>query len=184
MAKGRTAKTVVVDDVQARASSTATAVVTEYRGLTVAEISSLRRTLRTVGADYKVLKNTLVRRAIAGTPVEGLAEYLEGPTAIAWVQGDITAVAKALTDFAKDAPALVVKGGVLDGHALRAADLTALAALPSREEMLAQLAGLFAAPLRQLGALLKAVPQNFAYGLAALVEAKGGVPAGTAPAEG
>jgi large subunit ribosomal protein L10 len=174
MNKARTEKVAVVDGVKARVETTSTAVVTEYRGLTVAEISSLRRALRAADAEYKVLKNTLVRRAVAGTPGEALSEFLEGPTAIAWVNGDISAVAKILKDFAKATPALVLKGGVLEGRALSARDLSALADLPSRDVLLAQLAGLLASPLRQMAGLLKAVPQNFAYGLSALIDAKGG----------
>ena len=183
MSKVRPAKVATVDEVKAKVSSTSTAVVTEYRGLTVAEISSLRRQLRTLGADYKVFKNTLVRRAIEGTNVETLGAFLEGPTAIAFVDGDISAVAKALRDFAKTTPALVVKGGVVDGRALSLQDLVALADLPSRDVLLAKLAGLFAAPMRQMAGLLKAVPQNFAYGLSALIDAKGGPEAAPAPAQ-
>ena len=174
MSKVRPAKVATVDEVKAKVESTSTAVVTEYRGLTVAEISHIRRQLRTLGADYKVFKNTLVRRAVSGTAVEPLSEFLEGPTAIAFVDGDVSAVAKALRDLAKASPKLVVKGGVLDGKALNAKDLVALADLPSRDVLLAQLAGAIAAPLRTMAGLLKAVPQNFAYGLSALLDSKGG----------
>ena len=177
MATAHADKAAVVEEVAARANATGTAVVTQYRGLTVAQISTLRRRLRALGADYKVFKNTLVRRAIAGTAIEPLTGYLEGPTAIAFVDGDVSAVAKALRDFTKEAPALVVKGGVLDGHALTPADLVALADLPSREVLLSQVAGMLAAPMRTLAGLMKALPQNLAYGLAALRDARGGVPA-------
>ena len=136
----------------------------------------LRRALRAVGGDYKVFKNTLVRRAIEGSDHEPLSELLEGPTAIAFVHGDVSAVAKALRDFARSAPSLIVKGGVLDGALLDARELTVLADLPSREVLLAMLAGAIAAPLRTMAGLLKAVPQNFAYGLSALLDAKGGAP--------
>jgi large subunit ribosomal protein L10 len=180
--KVRPDKIATVDDVRARVTTSTTAVVTEYRGLTVAEISRLRRTLRTLGADYKVLKNTLVRRAIAGTGAEAMGAYLEGPTAIAFVEGDVSAVAKALRDFAREAPRLVVKGGVLDGRPLSVADLSALADLPSHEVLLAQFAGALAAPLRTLAGLMKAVPQNLAYGLSALIDARGGAPV-AAPTE-
>ncbi len=183
MNKARTEKVAVVDEVKDRVGATSTAVVTEYRGLTVAEISSLRRSLRAADAEYKVLKNTLVRRAVAGTPSESLSQFLEGPTAIAWVNGDISAVAKILKEFAKSTPTLILKGGVLDGKALSAADLSSLADLPSRDVLLAQLAGLLASPMRQMAGLLKAVPQNFAYGLAALLESKGGAPAATTTEE-
>jgi large subunit ribosomal protein L10 len=104
MSKVRPDKVATVTEVKDRVGTTSTAVVTEYRGLTVAEISTLRRTLRVLGADFKVYKNSLVRRAITGTEVESLTEYLEGPTAIAFVDGDLSAVAKALRDFAKESP--------------------------------------------------------------------------------
>jgi len=167
-------KVATINEVKTRVETTTTAVVTEYRGLTVAQISTLRRQLRTLGADYKVFKNTLVRRAIAGTDVESLSEFLVGPTAIAFIDGDVSAVAKALRDFARETPKLIVKGGVVDGKPLTKNDLNALADLPSRDVMLAQLAGLLASPLRTMAALLKAVPQNFAYGLSALLDSKGG----------
>jgi large subunit ribosomal protein L10 len=172
MSKVRPDKVAAVGDVTDRVADTATAVVTEYRGLTVSEISTLRRELRKADAEYKVAKNTLVRRAIAGTSVESLSPYLEGPTAIAWVKGDVSAVAKILRDFARTTPSLVLKGGVMDGRALSAKELASLADLPSRDVMLSQLAGLIAAPMRQMAGLMKAVPQSFAYGLKALVEQK------------
>jgi large subunit ribosomal protein L10 len=175
MNKVRTAKVATVNELKAKVDATSTAVVTEYRGMTVAQISTLRRQLRSLDADYKVFKNTLVRRAIAGTSVESLDEFLEGPTAIAFVNGDVSAVAKALRDFAKATPTLVVKGGVLDGKPLSKKDLTALADLPSRDVLLARFAGLLASPLSTLAGLLKAIPQNFAYGLSALIDSKGGV---------
>ncbi|MFY9784010.1 MAG: 50S ribosomal protein L10, partial [Acidimicrobiales bacterium] len=94
MNKVRTAKVATVDELKAKVDGTSTAVVTEYRGMTVAQISTLRRELRALDADYKVFQNTLVRRAIAGTAVASLDEFLEGPTAIAFVNGDVSAVAK------------------------------------------------------------------------------------------
>jgi large subunit ribosomal protein L10 len=175
MNKVRTAKVATVDELKAKVDATSTAVVTEYRGMTVAQISTLRRQLRTLDADYKVFKNTLVRRAIAGTASEPLEQFLQGPTAIAFVNGDVSAVAKALRDFAKATPTLVIKGGVLDGKALTMKDFAALADLPARDVLLARFAGLLASPLSTMAGLLKAIPQNFAYGLSALIDAKGGV---------
>jgi len=175
MNKVRTAKVATVDELKAKVDATSTAVVTEYRGMTVAQISTLRRQLRTLDADYKVFKNTLVRRAIVGTSVEPLEAFLEGPTAIAFVNGDVSAVAKALRDFAKATPTLVIKGGVLDGKALSKGDLSALADLPTRDVLLARFAGLLASPLTTMAGLLKAIPQNLAYGLSALIDSKGGV---------
>ena len=174
MSKINPEKVATIDELKSKVDGTSTAVVTEYRGLTVAEISSLRRRLRALGADYKVFKNTLVLRAIAGTSVEPIGEYLQGPTAIAFVDGDVSAVAKALRDFARESPKLVVKGGVVDGKPLSFKDLTALADLPSRDVLLAQIAGMLASPLRTMAGLMKAVPQNFAYGLSALLDSKGG----------
>ena len=174
MSKIRPDKVATVDEVKSKVDGTSTAVVTEYRGLTVAEISTLRRQLRTLGADYKVFKNTLVLRAITGTTFEPIGAFLQGPTAIAFVDGDVSAVAKALRDFAKESPKLIVKGGVVDGKVLSFKDLAALADLPSRDVLLAQFAGLLASPLRTMAGLLKAVPQNFAYGLSALIDSKGG----------
>ena len=174
MSKVRPDKVATVKEVKSRVKSTSTAVVTEYRGMTVAQISTLRRQLRTLDADFKVYKNTLVLRAIAGSEVESLGELLQGPTAITFIDGDVSAVAKALRDFAKETPTLVVKGGVVNGKALTLKDLAALADLPSRDVLMAQFAGLLASPLRTMASLLKAVPQNFAYGLSALLDSKGG----------
>ena len=177
----REGKAEVVEGVRARLDESSGAVVTEYRGLTVAEMAALRKALRAVGGDYKVFKNTLVRRAISGSDHEPMIELLEGPTGIAFVSGDVSAVAKTLRDFAKGAPALVIKGGVLDGALLGVRELGALADLPSREVLLSMFAGGLAAPLRTMAGLLKAVPQSFAYGLSALIDSKGGVPVDVAP---
>jgi large subunit ribosomal protein L10 len=171
-------KVAVIDEVRERLGESNASVVAEYRGLTVAEMAALRKSLRSAGGDFKIFKNTLVRRAIAGTDHEALGELLVGPTGIAFIQGDVSAVAKALKDFAADNPALVVKGGVLDGAALDTSSLKALADLPSREVLLARLAGLIAAPMQSMAGLMKAVPQSFAYGLKALIES---LPAEDAP---
>jgi len=179
MENPRPEKIAVVDEVRDKIEAADAAVVTEYRGLTVTEMAGLRKSLKALGGDFKVFKNTLVRLAISGTSNEGLSDHLTGPTAIAFVEGDVSAVAKALRDFAKENPALVIKGGILEGSTLSASDLKALADLPSREVLLARLAGLLASPMQQFASLLKAVPQNFAYGLSALIESR---PAEAAPA--
>ena len=179
----RAEKVAVVDEVRERLAAADGAVLTEYRGLTVAELARLRQALAAAGGDYKVYKNTLVRLAVAGGPQEGLSDLLTGPTAIAFVRGDVSAVAKALRDFARANPSLVVKGGMGGTGTLSAQDVTALADLPSRDVLLAQLAGALAAPLRQLAGLFEALPRNLAYGLSALVEQRGGTPADEAPAD-
>jgi large subunit ribosomal protein L10 len=179
-------KVEVVDEVKTRISAATASIVSEYRGLTVAELADLRHALAAAGGDYKIFKNTLVRRAIDGGEYQPLEEYLSGPSALTFVQGDISAVAKALRDFSRANPHLVIKGGLADGSLLSSSDLAALADLPSREVLLARLAGAIAAPMTQMAGLLKALPQNMAYGISALIEQKGGVDeaaAAPAPAE-
>lgn len=180
MENPRAEKVAVVEEVRQRLGDASAAVVTEYRGLTVAELAELRRSLAAAGGDYKIFKNTLVRLAVAGSEHEPLHDLLTGPTAIAFVHEDVSAVAKALREFARAQPHLVVKGGLMDGAALSPAQLAALADLPSRDVLLARFAGALAAPLAQLAGLLEALPRNLAYGLAALVDQRGGVAGGEA----
>jgi len=185
----RADKVAVVSEVKDRLAAADGAVLTEYRGLTVAELAELRRELAAAGGDYKIYKNTLVRLAIADGPQASLHDLLTGPTAIAFVQGDVSAVAKALRDFSKGNPNLVVKGGVVGTGLLSAGDINILADLPSRDTLLAQFAGALAAPLQQLAGLVQALPRNLAYGLSALIEQRqaGGealeAPAAEAPDE-
>jgi large subunit ribosomal protein L10 len=166
----RAEKVAVVDEVRDRLAASDGAVLTEYRGLTVAELAQLRRELAAAGGDYKIYKNTLVRLAIADGPQASIDDLLTGPTAIAFVQGDVSAVAKALRDFSRSNPNLVVKGGVVGTGVLSASDIGVLADLPSREVLLARFAGALAAPLQQLAGLVEALPRNLAYGLSALLE--------------
>ena len=173
----RPEKVAVVDEVRARLSSSSAVLLTEYRGLKVSELADLRRQLRAAGGDYKIYKNTLVRFAARDLGLDGLDELLVGPTGVAFIDGDAAAVAKALRDYGRTNPNLVLKGGVLGGSALSADDARALADLPSREVLLARLAGALVAPMQQLAGLLQALPRSFAYGLKALIEERGGVPA-------
>jgi large subunit ribosomal protein L10 len=166
----RAEKVAVVNEVRERMETADGALLTEYRGLTVAELAELRRELTAAGGDYKVYKNTLVRLAVADTPREGMSELLTGPTAIAFVEGDVSAVAKALRDFSRANPLLIVKGGVVGSVVMSAADIEVLADLPSRETLLAQFAGALSAPLQQLAGLVQALPRNLAYGISALLE--------------
>jgi len=175
----RPEKVAVVAEVRKRFDESDAVLLTEYRGITVGEFAALRASLRQAGGEFKVYKNTLVRFATNSLGLD-LDEHLTGPTAIAFVPtgggGDPVAVAKALREFAKGNPNLVVKGGVLGEKLLSAADAMALAEVAPREELLAQLAGLIAAPMVQFAGLLQALPRGFAYGLAALIEKQGGVP--------
>jgi large subunit ribosomal protein L10 len=166
----RAEKVAVVNEVRDRLEASDGAVLTEYRGLTVADLAELRQELTNAGGDYKVYKNTLVRLAVADGPQAEIRDMLTGPTAIAFVQGDVSAVAKALRDFAKNNPNLVVKGGVVGAGVLSASDINVLADLPPRDTLLAQFAGALAAPLQQLAGLVQALPRNLAYGISALIE--------------
>jgi large subunit ribosomal protein L10 len=176
----RPEKVAVVDEVRRRFTDSEAALLTEYRGINVAEMQVLRRSLRQAGGDYKIYKNTLVRFATRDLGLE-LDEMLVGPTAIAFVPtegtGDPVMVAKALRDFARGNPSLVVKGGVLGDKVLSEGDARALAEIAPREELLAKLAGLMAAPMQQFAGLLQAMPRDLAYGLRALVDQGGGAPA-------
>jgi large subunit ribosomal protein L10 len=160
-------KVAVVDEVRSRLDEADAVIVTEYRGLKVKDLASLRRGIAPLGAEYRVSKNTLVRLAASERP-ESFVDLLAGPTALTFVQGDAAAVTKALRDFARGNPLLVIKGGLLGNSVLGAQATAALADLPPREVLLARLAGAIAAPMQTLAGLLAAVPRNFAYGLAAL----------------
>jgi large subunit ribosomal protein L10 len=173
----RADKVAVVDEVRVRIDESSAAILTEYRGLSVKAMEELRRALTAAGGDYKVYKNTLVRRAARESGLDEFEAMLVGPTAIAFVRDDVASVAKVLRDFARTNPQLVVKGGIIGRSAIDARSAAALADLPSREALLAQIAGLLAAPMQRFAGLLQAVPQKFAYALSALVESKGGAPA-------
>ena len=176
MENPRPEKVAVVTEVRERLEGADAALLTEYRGLDVKALADLRRQLRPAGGEYKVYKNTLVRFAARDMGAGSLEALLTGPTAITFVKGDAAAVAKTLRDYARINQNLVVKGGLLGGKVLDAADVQALAELPSRDVLLAQLAGAFQAPLVKLAGLLQALPRNFAYGLQALIDQKGGAP--------
>ncbi len=165
-----TEKVTAVAEIVEQFNDSAATVITEYRGLTVKQISQLRRTL---GQDttYAVLKNTLTRRAAAEAGIAIDDSLLVGPTAIAFVKGDPVEAAKGLRDFAKANPLLVIKGGVLDGKSLSAAEVNKIADLESREVLLAKVAGalkalpsraagLFQAPLSQVARLAKALEEK------------------------
>lgn len=173
MENPRPEKVAVVEEVRERFAGSDAAVLTEYRGLSVKALADLRRQLSPVGAEYKIYKNTLVRFAARAHGVDELESLLTGPTAIAFVRGDASATAKALRDFARTNPSLVVKGGLLGTRVIDAAAVNALADLPSREVVLARLAGAFQAPLTKMAGLLQALPRNFAYGLRALIDQGG-----------
>jgi len=170
--KPRAEKVAVVDEVAAKLAAATAVFVTEYRGLRVGQLANLRRSLRSAGGEYKVYKNTLARLGAQKAGIADLDDLLVGPSGLTFVSGDIAAVAKSLRDVAKANPLLVLKGGAMGGKVLSARDIEALAELPSREVLLAQLAGAFQAPLVKTAGLLQALPRNFAYGLKALIDQK------------
>ena len=169
--------TAVADIAEQFKSSTAT-VITEYRGLTVANLAELRRSLAG-SATYSVAKNTLIKRAASEAGVQGLDELFVGPTAIAFVSGEAVDAAKAIKKFAKDHKALVIKGGYMDGRALTVAEVEQIADLESREVLLAKLAGAMKANLSKAAGLFNAPASQMARLAFALQEKK----AAEAPAE-
>ena len=176
----RSDKVAVVDEVRTKFDQADGVVLTEYSRLNVPAMAELRKALREAGGEYKIYKNTLARLAARDAGLE-IDDLLVGPTAIAFVgekadgsPGDTAAVAKALKDFAQRNDGLIIKGGVLDHKLLSTVDLAALAELPSRDVLLAQLGGAFQAPMAKLAGLLSALPRDFAYGLQALIEEGGG----------
>jgi len=180
MENPRPEKVAVVEEVKSRLSDADAAVLTDYRGIDVPGMAVLRTALRDAGAEYAIYKNTLVRFAARDLGLE-IEEMLVGPTAIAFIRrdsdGDPVLMAKALREFAKTNPNLEVKGGLLGDRPLTAADVDQLAQVAPREELLARLAGGLAAPMVQFAGLLQALPRSFAYGLKALIDEQGGVPA-------
>lgn len=167
----RKAKVDAVADFKSRVEGSAAVILTEYRGLTVGELAELRAGLRDAGADYKVFKNTLASIAVRDLGMTDLEPMLDGPTAVAFANDDVVNAAKKLADFAKRVPALVLKGGLLDGRVLTDRDVQSLASLDSREVMLAKIAGLFASPLQKL-AYLFAAPLQQVGGLFAQLKDK------------
>jgi len=165
-------KAAVVAEVRERLAASSAVVVTEYRGMTVGALAKLRRALRNHGAEYSVYKNTLARFGAREAGLADLEQFLVGPTAITFVSGDASAVAKTLRDHAKENPVLVMKGGIVGGKPVDARMLAALADLPPREVLLAQLAGALQAPLVKTAGLLQAPMSKFAYAVRALVESR------------
>ena len=174
MENPRPEKISVVAEVRERLEAADAAVLAEYRGMKAKDLHGLRKQLRTAGGELKVYKNTLVRFAARDAGVVGADELLTGPTAIAFVKGDVAAAAKSLRELAKTNPNLKIKGGLMGKVVLSAADINELADLPSREVLLSQIAGLFQAPAAQFASLLEAVPRSFAYGIQALIDKQGG----------
>ena len=168
----RPEKTAVVEEIKNKLSEADAAVLTEYRGLSVGALAELRGSLRPANTEYKVFKISLARRAVESAGFDDLLPMLEGPIAFAFVRGDAVLAAKALKDFGRTHPELVVKGGMLDRRLLTAGDISELADVPPRDVLLARMAGGFQAPLTKAAGLFQAFTRNFAYGVAGLIEKK------------
>lgn len=164
-------KKAVVAEVSTQVASAQAIVIAEYRGIGVEHMTALRAKARENGVYLKVLKNTLARRAVAGTPYEGLAAQMVGPLAYG-MSSDPVAVAKVLHEFAKGNDKFVIKAGAMANFVMSAKDVASLATMPSREELLAKLLGTMQAPIAQFVRTLNEVPTKFARGLAAVRDKK------------
>jgi large subunit ribosomal protein L10 len=160
MAVTKAEKEQELQDLSAAFKAVDTAILVDYKGLNVPAATELRRQLRSAKAKYKVVKNTLAKRATKGTRLEALEKYFEGTTAIAYTDADAVALAKALTTFIKATPKLVIKAAVVQGQAIQPAAVNDLAALPGRPELYSKLLFLLQAPMQQLVTVLSATPRN------------------------
>jgi large subunit ribosomal protein L10 len=153
-------KELAVAEVTEKFKASASTIIADYRGLNVAQVTQLRKTLREAGIEFVVLKNSLARRASANAELSALDEYLTGPTAIAFSKDDLVAPAKILTEFAKKNDKLSVKGGVVEGRVVGYDQIKALAELPSRDGLLSMLLSVLQAPVRNFALAVKAVAEK------------------------
>src|SRR5213593_542329 len=160
MAVTRAEKEAELQLLEAAFKGSDSAILVDYKGLTVPQVTELRRQVRGVKASYKVVKNTIAKRALKGTSFESLEKFFEGTTAVAYTKTDPVALAKTLTTFVKTAPTLTIKAAVVQGRAVKPAEVTELAALPGKPELYAKLLFLLQAPMVQIVSVLSAAPRD------------------------
>ncbi len=165
-------KTGTVEALKAAISAQSGAVIAEYRGLKVSEMTALRKKLRAVDAEIKVVKNTLIRRAAEGTPFGDLSAYFTGPTAVAFSHGDPVALAKAMKEFAAATPKVTLRAGFVEGRVLSPKEVEILASVPSRDVLLSRLVGGLASPITRLAQALSGPPRKLAYVLESIRKQK------------
>jgi large subunit ribosomal protein L10 len=160
MAVTREEKAAELEQLEAAFKGSDSAILVDYKGLTVPQVTELRRQVRGAKASYKVVKNTLAKRALKGTRFEALEKYFEGTTAVAYTATDPVALAKTLTTFVKTAPTLTIKAAVVQGRAIKPAEVTDLASMPGKPELYARLLGTMQAPMVNLVSVLNGVPRD------------------------